>query len=52
LTTFQKAFNLNPLEVTVVSNSIEFLANNKKIKKLSKYTKYLKPAVTWVLKKL
>jgi hypothetical protein len=47
-----KIFNLSATEQKTLSDIIEFLANNKKIKKLSIYKKYLKPFGNFILKKL
>jgi len=51
LTVFQKLFNTTPQEIKLLSDSIDFLANNKRIKKLSIYKKYLKPFGKYLVKK-
>ena len=51
LTVFQKLFNLSPQEIKLLSDSIDFLSNNKRIKKLSIYKKYLKPFGKYLVKK-
>jgi hypothetical protein len=51
-TVFQKLFNLNPTEIKSLSDTIEFLKNNKKIKKISVYKRLLKPFGKYILKKL
>ena len=51
LTIFQKLFNLLPPEIKLLSDSIDFLANNKRIKKLGIYKKYLKPFGKYIIKK-
>ena len=51
LTVFQKLFNTTPQEIKLLSDSIDFLANNKRIKKLSIYKKYLKPFGKYIIKK-
>ena len=47
-----RLFNLSSQEQKTLSDTIEFLANNKKIKKLNVYKKYLKPFGKYILKKL
>ena len=47
---YQKLFNLNPREEEELSDTIEFLANNKQIKKLSIFKKYLIPFFKFILK--
>ena len=49
---FIKSFNLSSQEQKSISDTIEFLSNNKKIKKLNVYKKYVKPFGEWILKKL
>ena len=51
LAIFQKLFNTTPQEVKLLSDSIDFLANNKRIKKLGIYKKYLKPFGKYIIKK-
>ena len=51
LTVFQKLFNTTPQEIKLLSDSIDFLSNNKRIKKLGIYKKYLKPFGKYVVKK-
>ena len=51
LTVFQKLFNLSPPEIKLLSDSIDFLANNKRIKKLGIYKKHLKPIGKYIIKK-
>ena len=38
---FQRVFNLSPVELELIKNGIEFIFNNKLIKKIS-YKKYIK----------
>jgi len=52
ISSFHKLFNLTTVEQKVLSDSIEFLSNNKKIKKLSKYRKYLVPLGKYIIKKI
>ena len=40
MTSFQKIFSLNALETKLLSEGIDFLSNNNKIKKISIYKKY------------
>jgi hypothetical protein len=49
---FQKLFSLNPIEQKLISDAIEFLSNNRKIKKLSTYKRYVIPIGSWILKKI
>ena len=51
LTIFQKLFNTTPPEIKLLSDSIDFLANNKRIKKLGIYKKYFKPIGKFIIKK-
>ena len=52
LQAFIKTFNLSSQEQKSISDTIDFLGNNKKIKKLSNYKKYIIPFSEWFLKKL
>ena len=49
---FIKTFNLTAIEQKTVSDLIEDIKNNKKIKKIKIYKKYVKPFGEWFLKKL
>jgi len=49
---FQKLFNLNPTEIKSLSDTIEFLKNNKKIKKIPIKRKYIYPFLRYLKKKL
>jgi hypothetical protein len=50
LAVFQKLFSLNPPEQKLISDAIEFLSNNHKIKKLSVLKRYLIPFSKWFVK--
>ena len=52
LCVFNKTFNLTAIEQKTVSDLIEDIKNNKKIKKINIYKKYLKPVGEWFLKRL
>ena len=52
LSVFNKTFNLTAIEQKTVSDLIEDIKNNKKIKKIKIYKKYLKPVGEWFLKRL
>ena len=52
LAVFQKLFSLNPPEQKIISDAIDFLSNNRKIKKLSTYKRYVIPIGSWILKKI
>ena len=49
---FQKLFSLTPADQKILSDSIEFLISNKKVKKILKFSKYLKYTIDFVKKKL
>jgi hypothetical protein len=51
LAIFQKLFNITPQEIKLLSDSIDYLGNNKQIKKLGIYKKYLKPVGKYIIKK-
>jgi hypothetical protein len=51
LAIFQKLFNITPQEIKLLSDCIDYLGNNKQIKKLSIYKKYLKPIGKYIIKK-
>ena len=48
---FQRVFNLSPVELELIKNGIEFIFNNKLIKKIS-YKKYIKSSGYIFLKKI
>ena len=50
ITSLTKVFNLNENEKKMVSDTIEFLSNNKKIKKLGIYKKWIVPIFHFFLK--
>jgi hypothetical protein len=49
---FVKVFNLTPQEQKILSDFIDFLSNNNKIKKISVVKKYVKPLLSWIKKKV
>jgi hypothetical protein len=49
---FVKVFNLTPQEQKILSDFIDFLSNNNKIKKISIIKKYVKPLLSWIKKKV
>ena len=48
---FQRVFNLSPVELELIKNGIEFIFNNKLIKKIS-YKKYIKSSGYIFLRKI
>ena len=52
LSVFNKTYNLTAIEQKTVSDLIEDIKNNKKIKKINIYKKYVKPVGGWFLKRL
>ena len=52
ISVFMKLYNLNDEEKTVISNQIDFLFNNKLIKKIPVIEKAFKNFGIWFLKKL
>jgi hypothetical protein len=49
---FQKIFSLTSDDQKILSDSIEFLISNDKVKKISKFSKYSKYTIDFVKKKL
>ena len=52
LSVFNKTFNLTAIEQKTISDLIEDIKNNKKIKKINIYKKYIKPFGGFLKKKL
>ena len=50
ITSLTKVFNLNENEKKMISDAVEFLSNNKKIKKLGIYKKWIVPCWNFFLK--
>jgi hypothetical protein len=50
ITSLTKVFNLNENEKKMISDAVEFLINNKKIKKISIYRKWIVPIFHFFLK--
>ena len=52
ISSLTKLFNLNENEKKMISDAVEFLCNNKKVKKLGLFKKWIVPCGKFFLKRL